>query len=503
MNGYVSLDKLIDITSASIRDAFSLSKLPTIAIRKTNSGDIPVAEFTEVTSITNAQELFGLNSDVAKFATKHFAVVSKNATKVDRMFVYNQAENNIAESIKGAKVTNSVMQLSGDFGISLNGVVENFTVDLTASTTFSDVASKIQLELNTSESPALENATFTYNAEFGCFVLKLSDADNEYSVKFVAGASNDIHNKLGMTPNEGAKFYPQMTATDFDGALNRIKVVNGAYYLVTTLFAFSQATELETLKKAGEWVHSSNNRFAFLYSWANAQLLDASSDATDTLKGFNGLIIDYPTEEYQNGYATGLISSLNLSLVSGNSNIAFNDASIFSNALDKDSSYDGLIANKVNAPVRFGILGQDDTIYMPGLIQGSLTDSINVYICNSYLKFAQQIALYNMFKTQKLISLRGTKGFGTVKLYLDDVFDKAVESNIIVTGAELTTSETASIIDNFPSNVEQALEEVSKFGYYYEVNRIDTVTKEMYITQVYMANMPIRKIVINSFILGA
>ena len=43
---------------------------------------------------------------------------------------------------------------------------------------------------------------------------------------------------------------------------------------------------------------------------------------------------------------------------------------------------------------------------MPGLIQGSLTDSINVYICNSYLKFAQQIALYNMFKTQKLISLK-------------------------------------------------------------------------------------------------
>ena len=284
MNGYVSLDKLIDITSASIRDAFSLSKLPTIAIRKTNSSDIPVTEFMEVTSITNAQELFGINSDVAKFATKHFAVVSKNATKVDRMFVYNQADNNIAEAIKGAKVTNSVMQLNGQFGISLNGVVENFTVDLTSSTTFSDVASIIQTQLNTSESPALENATFTYNAEFGCFILKLSDADDEYNVEFVAGTLNDIHNKLGMTLYEGAKFYPQMTATDFDGALNRIKVVNGAYYLVTTLFAFPQNVELETIKKAGEWVHSSNNRFAFLYSWANAQLLDASSDATDILK---------------------------------------------------------------------------------------------------------------------------------------------------------------------------------------------------------------------------
>ena len=108
-----------------------------------------------------------------------------------------------------------------------------------------------------------------------------------------------------------------------------------------------------------------------------------------------------------------------------------------------------------------------------------------------------------MLKTQKLISLRGTKGFGTIKLYLDEVFENAVLSNIIVSGAELTTSEKASMIDTFSRNSEKALEDIVKFGYYYEVNRIDTVTKQMYITQAYMANMPVRKIVINSFILGA
>ena len=502
MNSYVSLDKLIDITSASIRDAFTLSKLPTIAIRKAN-GSIPVTEFMEVTSITNAQELFGLNSDVAKFASKHFAVVSKNATKVDRMFVYNQAENDIAEIIKGFRVTNSVMALNGDFGISLNGVVENFTVNLVGSLTFAEVATKIETAINTSENEVLGLATFTYNAEFGCFIFKLGDDENEYNVKFVAGTVSDIHDKFGMTEFEGAKFYPQMTATTFEGALNRIKVANGAYYLVTTLFAFDNAVVTDTLRTVGEWVHSSQNRFAFLYSWANNQLLDASSGVTEFIEGFNGLIIDYPTEEYQNGYATALISSLNLSLVSGNSNIAFNDASIFSNPIALDGNYDGLERNRANAPVRFGILGQDDTIYMAGLIMGSLTDSINVYICNSYLKFAQQIALYNMLKTQKLISLRGTKGFGTIKLYLDEVFENAVLSNIIVSGAELTTSEKASMIDTFSRNSEKALEDIVKFGYYYEVNRIDTVTKQMYITQAYMANMPVRKIVINSFILGA
>ena len=59
-------------------------------------------------------------------------------------------------------------------------------------------------------------------------------------------------------------------------------------------------------------------------------------------------------------------------------------------------------SNKANAPCKFGILGQD-TVYMDGTILGTKTDSVNVYLCN---KFNQQIALYNMFKSQKLIGLR-------------------------------------------------------------------------------------------------
>ena len=60
--------------------------------------------------------------------------------------------------------------------------------------------------------------------------------------------------------------------------------------------------------------------------------------------------------------------------------------------------------------LKFGILGQDDTIYQTGTILGNKTSSANVYLCNSYLKFAQQIALYNMFKSSKTYFLRRGKG---------------------------------------------------------------------------------------------
>ena len=42
-----------------------------------------------------------------------------------------------------------------------------------------------------------------------------------------------------------------------------------------------------------------------------------------------------------------------------------------------------------------------------------------------------------------------------------------------------------------------------KNGFYYAVSSINTVTKELYITQAYMANAPVKKIIVSNYILGA
>lgn len=502
-NTFVSLDQFVDVTSTSVQDVFSLAKLPTLAITEANTS-IPQEEFTEIIGTTQAQAIFGIDSPVSKFANVHFGVISKAATKVDRMFVYNWAKDGQHEAIRGGAITNAVMQLNGGFGISINGTVEQFEVDLTGSISFAEVASKLQTEIRTSTNPVLATATVTYSTVNKGFILITSGDLEEYNILFVEGATNDIHNKLGFTTYEGGKNLPMLPSLTFEEVLARIKVANGAYYLITPLFEFSVDDTPVLLKALGEWTHNSNNRFASLYSWKNKALLDVSSGATVPYEGYNGLIIDYPVSDYQNGFISGLISAMNLSLVAGNYNIAWNDATIYSeNALSEDAEYVGLKRNKGNSPVRTGILGQDDTIYMPGTILGSLTDSINVYVCNSYLKFAQQMAIYNMEKAQRIIALRGMKGIGTISLYLDEVYNNARDAEIIVAGAELTTTERASVISNFPKNPDKALENLYNFGYHYEVNRIDTVTKEMYITQVYMANIPVDRIIVNNYILGA
>lgn len=508
MSKALPLDLLISVTSQGVRDTFTLGKLPTILIEKANTS-LPNPEFTEVLrgipdGASIAKSKFGFTSGVANFASIYFGVTAKGASQADRLWVYNWAENGQAEAIRGAKVDTSVFLLNGTFGIDINETIEPFTVDLTGSLSFTEVATRIQTAIKESEIPALETATFTYNATSGGFVLSLG-VINEFNVSFVStGSGTDIHDKLGMTTLEGALFIPYITAKTFDEALSAISGYNGSFYVITPNFQLTIDNNVDELDKFGKFINGSNDRFMGIYSWKNNSLLVLGSGAVEKYEGYNGLAIDCQLNDYQGAFICGLIASINLSLVAGNENLAFQDNTIFqTNAIVDNEKYQALEQNKANAPSKFGILGQDDTIYQTGTILGNKTSSMNVYLCNSYLKFALQIALYNMFKSQKLISLRGKAGFGIISSYMSEVFKNAVASNIIVSGAELTTTERNSVISNFPNNAELAIESIEKYGYYYEVNRIDTVTKEMYITQAYMANMPISKIVINNYILGA
>jgi len=504
MSSAIPLDLLVDVTSVGVQDAFTIGKLPTILIVKKNPL-LPNKEFMEFTNATAVKTTFGVSSYAGGFSDVYFGVTSKKATKPDRLTVYTWAEDGQAESIKGAKLAASVLTLSGDFGVKLGETTENFTVDLSGAISYAAAATLIQTQINTSLTPALATATVTYSAVTGGFIVTLGTL-TENNMEIVAGTANDIHEKMGLTIGEGATFIPLIEAKTFEEALMAIGENNGNYYAITTGFdlVIDEDTGVDELKDLGEFVHGSNDRFMAVYSWTNNQLFVGDSGATEAYEGYNGLVIDTALGDYTNAFLCGLISAMNLSLIAGNYNLAWNDASIYSTvAINDRTKYEAMKTNKVNAPAKFGILGQDDTIYMNGTILGSKTDSINIYLCNSFLKFALQIALYNMQKSQDIIGLRGTRGFGIVASYMDEVFNGAVSANIIATGATLTVTERNVVISNFPNNAEKALEEIQKRGFYYEVNRIDTVTKELYITQAYMGNMPVDRIIINSYILGA
>ena len=515
MASALPLDLLIDITSTGVKDAFTIGKLNTILIQKYDE-NLPNHKFNQVFDLSTTKTLFGSQSKVTGFAGVYFGIISKSATKCDMLFVYNWNKEDIPAVLKGGKSPSlsTLKTLNGKVKITLGTTAVDIDIDLSEASSFSDVASKIQTAIrgadgqNSNEN--FKNSTVVYSSITKGFIIKGGQAGKGETLGYFAKADDgvDIHAKFGLTADEGASLIEgEAGVATISDVLNEIDLYNGNFYVITPNFEFEDATFENDLKAFGTFLNASNDRFIGVYSWNNPQLEVLDSGVMEKYEGFNGLFIDNKKQDYQNAMVCGLISAMDLTKPAGNYNIAFNDATQFQvNAITEKTKYLAMVANKANAPCKFGILGQDDAIYMDGTILGTKTDSVNVYICNSFLKFNQQIALYNMFKSQKLIGLRDKNSMAIINSYLDEVFRNAVNANIIATGSTLTTTEKNVVITNFKAlvdNIEDVIRQIQEDGYFYAVSGINTVKKELSITEAYMANAPVKKVVINNYILGA
>lgn len=512
MGSALPLDLLIDITSTGVKDAFTIGKLNTILIEKYDE-TLPNAKFVECFDLSTTQSIFGTQSNTSKFAGVYFGVISKSATKADRLFIYNWNEADTPAILKGAKLSSlsEIKALNGKFKLTLGAETAEISANFTSADSFVNAAAILQASIRAATGQDSNNnftqAVVSYNTHTGGFIIKGGTAGAGEKIGFLtAGSSDDISNKLGLTLAEGATTLEGLAGvTDLASVLQEIDLNNGNYYVITPNFAFNNVSQdLETF---GTFLNASNDRYLGVYSWDNPLLEVLNSGVTQAYEGFNGLFIDNKKADYQNALVCGLMSAMDLTKPAGNYNIAFNDATQYQiEAITEKVKYLAMQSNKANAPCKFGILGQDDTVYMDGTILGTKTDSVNVYLCNSFLKFNQQIALYNMFKSQKLIGLRDKNSLAIIKSYLDEVFQSAVTANIIATGSTLTTTEKNVLITNFTAlvkNIDDVIKQVQEQGFYYAVSGVNTVTKELSITEAYMANAPVKKIVINTYILGA
>lgn len=503
MGSALPIDLLVSVTSTGIKDTFTIGKLPTLLITKYND-KIPLARITQYTNLSAVKSAFKSGS-VVDFANEYFGFSSKNGTKADLLSVFVLNSEDLSATLKGAKISSlgNIKTLQGEAVFTIDNQSFNVSLDFTNAESLSDCANVIQVALQgITKAPAgFKTALVEFNTYTQGFVIKSGTKGETAKIDFVKDSTNsNIGNKLGLSQNEGAELIQGMGACDLSSALDIIESNNGNYYVITFDYTFENLQD--DLAVFGKWLKASNGRFLGIYS--DSTLLNV--DLSDR-EGDDGLLLDYKVVDSQNGFVSALISSLDLSKSASNVNIAFNDATSYqSNAITERSVYEKLQSKKLNSICKFGILGQDDSIYMQGDIMGTLTNSANVYLGNSFIKFNEQIALYNMLKSQKLIGLRDLQSRNTIQGYITEVFENAVSANIIAKGAELTTTEQSTLISTFGTlvdSIDDVLNQIEKFGYYFVVSDVNVVTKEMTITQAYMANQPLRKIVISNYVLGA
>lgn len=504
------LDLLVQVNSQSVGGAtFTISKLPTLLITKTDD-TMPNPQFSEFSSAGAVKQAFK-KASVGAFADKYFGFTSKNATKCDSLSIFQFNEAAKPATLKGAKAPSltALQKMKGKASISIDGVAKDLTLDFTTNNSdLSACATIIQTALQAADTgDGFKNATCEFKAYTNGFVIKSGTAGESSSVGFFTKVTGelgdgyiDLSEKLGLSESEGATILNGLNALTLESALNLIDKRNGKYAVITFDFEFD--TLKSDLATFGAFLKNANCRYLGVYSDSKLKGEDLSDFA-----GYDGLVADYKVGEAQNGLVCAFFSSIDFSKANSNVNIAFNDMSDFSSvAIVNESDFETLKNKRVNAPCKFGILGQNDTRYMNGDVWGSLTSSANVYFANIYMKISEQIALYNMLSSGKMLGIRDIQTQNTANGYLTEAFEGFVSSNIISVGAELTAGEKSAISQAFGNSVddiENVYSQIQNYGYFFKIADIDTINKQITISQAYMANAPVRSFVINNYILGA
>lgn len=502
MGSALPLDLLIEINSSGVKDTFTIGKLPTLLITKARA-DLPQKQIQGFTNLSAVKTAFKSGS-VVDFATEYFGFVSKNATKADYLSVFVLNDSDLPAMIKGAKCAEvgTLKALNGSVKVTIDGESHDIELDLTSATSLSDIAGTLQIAITGADGAGagFTNAEVKYNALTQGFIVKSGTKGNTSSISYFSKADSgeDIHGKLGLSQGEGAEILNGESALSLENALSIIESNNGNYYLIT--FDYNNADG--DLLVFAKWLNASAGRFMGVYS--NGKLLN--SDLAD-IHAYDGLLLDLKVADNQNGVVCAYISSLDLSKRNSNVNLAFNEASQFaSKAITDRTIYEKMQEKRLNAPCKFGVLEQDDTIYMDGTICGTLTNSANVYFCNSFIKLNEQISLYNMLKSSKIIGLRDAQSRNAINGYIAEVFENAVNARIIATGAELTTTEKSVLSQTFAgavNDLNDVFNQIEQFGYFFVATDMNVGKKELTITQAYMANTPLKRLVVANYVLGA
>ena len=508
MKSGIPLDKLIETQSKELRNTFSNSKLHTLLIQKYNE-EKPLDRWAQFLNANEAKTKLDLKG--RDFADLYFNVVSKNLTKPELLNVFTWNDKATPSILVGGRLIDllDLKKVNGNFSITIGNIKKEVSLDLSGANSFNDVAIKVEEAIKATAPSSgkaksdFENVSVNYDIETMGLLIKTGEKGVNSNISFIEAPSSgtDISNSLSLKQNQGAYIIKGLEAVNsILNVLEEIEEKNGPYYVITTNFNFEN--ELNLLENIGKWIKKANGRFLFIYGMNNNQLLE-NRGYLEGLKAYDGLVIEFMLNSNQNAFIAGLISALDFSIENGNYNFDYNKVSIFENTITTTKQMEALDSNRVNSIYTYGRMGQFATWWGRGNIMGELTKSLNIFVCNSYLLNALQFAISNMFLENKFVGLRGENNEALIISYLVPVFNQSIRAGIIIQGVKLEENEKNSVVAAFNTLGDDAIFQLETNGYFFNISKIDLSNNSIDIIISYVANTPIKKIIIKNYIIGA
>lgn len=494
----IKYTNFVEISHQPVKTPDKLGKLPTVLITKMTDA-LTTPEFISITSANEAQRYFGQGS-VYHFSRNYFTFINRGGDSPDVLYVYTWAHQKAQAPALIGNNTPSLEELkkiNGKFNLTMDTTAKTIVVDLTTKNTHTDMATALTEAIKKGNEAVngFKDAEVKWSSVYNAFILTAGSGVTRLFHASTPSDGTDVSQKLGLSEDTGARLIdPYQKVDTITQVLDNLAQRNDNYFILTFDYEVTQFPQ--DLVPIGTWVNDQGGNYLVNYVTTQSKMV-TQYNATESLKKFNGLAIEYtPNLQATNGKSCGIMSSIDYSKINGNINIGYTQVPEFIEYSIKDeSSYNNITQlpkNRGNTYVTARNITEGYTWYQPGNVMGHETSSINIYSGNFVIKSILEKELVTWLTYNKFPS---TADIGSLELYVISIMTNVRGINLITLLDTLRPEEAIQIQNNF-SNLGQVESNLKTDGFSVEITGYDKNKKCVNIKLIYVINTPIRKICI-------
>lgn len=442
----------------------------------TENVQMPTDTVLSFASTAAVSKFFGPSSAEAALAAIYFAGFDKSTIKPGAMLfaAYNAAARPaFLQSGSLAAITLAQLQAfaAGVLSVTINGSLKtSASIDLSAATSFTDAASRIQAGFT---SPGF---TVAWNAVESAFVFTSTLTGTAATLTFASGSS--LATSLKLTQVTGA-FLSQGAAGDTPATAMANVIANSQNWAAFTTVFEPSLTDKEGL---AAWAAAQNSRYLYV-AWDSD--VNASVSGNTTCFGavakaneYNGVmaVSGDPALATAQGttlaalalnlgtFVLGAIASIDFTKANGRTTVAFLTSSVISATCANDDAAQALLANGYSFYGSYATANQGFIFLYNGQMPGEWlwADS---FVNQIYLNSQFQLALMSLLTQVGDVSYTPS-GYGLIRAAMQDPINAALSFGSIRTGVTLSAAQIAEV--NQAAGIDAA-SVIQTEGYYLQI----------------------------------
>ena len=422
------------------------------------SADTPAMSFSTAKEVG---AFFGYESNEYNVAAQYFTGVT-NQTKTIKTVWFGRDLTAVGSAWLRGGLSPDLATLktitNGAFNISLNGSDVTITgVDLSAATSFSDVATTLTEEFT--------NAAVTYNTVLKQFVITSTTTGASSTIGYGSAPSSgtDLSAVLGLTQALGAVLSQGNDALTVAENMDRITGVTRNFVGFTTL---TKASDANAVAYAA-WADLDDD-YVYFYHSNDSTLLSKATNTSSvpvSLQSYNTTACVFG-DVYDAVFMLAVGASIKWDSANALKTWFAKSASGLNAKVLSDTEAEALESIRCNYIGQFATRNAEFTLLNRGCLSGTQYGFIDVLYGAIWLRARLQRGLMDCFAGSNRIPYT-QQGYGIIATFIAEAVEEALGNGVIDVGLTISDSERITIMNEIDEDISV---ELLNNGYWYKIS---------------------------------